>query len=108
MHIDYVVERCSSPAFFPNVTGQTFAGYNAVMVARQVFQKLKLAGREIDAPTFPVDRPSDRVDFKPGNGQDTCGSLWFIAPKEGPKARAQLSERKWLHQIVVSPGIQSQ
>jgi hypothetical protein len=105
MHIDYVVERCSSPAFFPNVTGQHFAGYNAVMVARQVFQKLKLAGREIDAPTFPVDRPFDRVDFKPGNGEDTWGSLWLIATKEGPKARAQLGKSERLHQVVASPSV---
>src|SRR5271156_812911 len=107
MHIDHVIERGRPSAFFPHITGEHFTGNNTAMIAREIFEKLELARGEIDTPPFPADNSPDRINFERRDGQDTRG-LWLIASKKSTKARGQLSECKWLHKVVVSPGIQSQ
>src|ERR1700737_2257993 len=75
------------------------------MIACQIFEKVELPGRKIDALPFPIDGPSDRVNFKRGNGQYNR-RLRLIAAKKGTNARTQLCKRERLYQIVVGTRIE--
>ena len=50
MDIDYIIERCASSRFLPDVAGQRVSRYNLIFMTQQEFKKLKLPHGQLHAP----------------------------------------------------------
>jgi hypothetical protein len=72
VHIDNIVEWSSSSAFRPHIAGQHLAGYDTVLIACQVFEKIKLASRR------SMRRSSRLTNL-------LIGSIWSVATRNMPE-----------------------
>src|SRR5207253_8033 len=91
----------------PDVLKQHGARYDAALVADQIFEQLKFAGKQIDFPAAPAGGAVDQVDLEIADPQDGLLGDDVAAPAKRLEARQQLDEGERLDQIVVAPGAQA-
>jgi len=64
VHVNYIVDRGVARGFLPDLTRQHFSGDNAFGVAHEEFQKLELAGSEIEELAAAERGVADAVHLK--------------------------------------------
>src|SRR6202035_392425 len=91
----------------PDVLQQHRPGYDAALVANQIFEKLEFPGEQQDVPAAPARGPRHQVDREIADAQDGFLDNGVAAPAQRLDARQQFHEGKRLDQIVVTAGAQA-
>jgi len=91
----------------PDVLQQHCPGYDAALVANQIFQKLEFPGKRRISLPHRLGCPRHQVDREIADAQDRLLDNGIAAPAKRLDARQQFDKGKRLDQIVIAAGPQA-
>src|SRR5882757_1003505 len=91
----------------PDVLQQHCPGYDAALVANQIFQKLEFPGKKKDFLAASTGGPRHQVDREIADAQGRLLDNGIAAPAKRLDARQQFDKGKRLDQIVIAAGPQA-